>query len=265
MRFDLLIKGGTVIDPVNGRNEPLDVAVNRDRIAAVDRDIPSDAAFVTLDATDRYVTPGLIDMHAHVYRGVTYTGIDADAVASHSGVTTWIDAGSAGAMNLQGLREFIADRAVVRILAFMNISCMGLIGPDFELRVLDYCDTEIFRRVADLHRDFVIGVKVRIHKENVGENGIEPLRRARKAADECDLPLMVHIATSPPGIDEILDYLREGDILTQVIEDLVDAGRARRDVDHQRQVAFVRRLPCPAERFDAVLPDVLLVDANLDA
>lgn len=214
MRFDLLVKGGTVVDPANDRNEPLDVAVIRDRIAAVDRSIPSDAAFITVDAGGRYVTPGLIDMHTHVYRGVTYTGIDADAVASRSGVTTWIDAGSAGAMNIQGLREFIADRATVTILAFMNISCMGLIGPDYELHVIDYCDTDIFRRVVDRHRDFVVGVKVRIHKENVGANGIEPLRRARQAADDCELPLMVHIATSPPSIDAILEFLGKGDVLT---------------------------------------------------
>lgn len=214
MRFDLLVKGGMVVDPANGRYGSLDVAVNRTRIAAVDQGIPEEAAFVVIDATGGYVTPGLLDMHAHVYRGVTYTGVDPDTVASHSGVTTWIDAGSAGAMNLAGLREFVADRARVRVLAFMNIACVGLIGPDYELRVLDYCDTEIFRRVVDLNRDFVVGVKVRIHDANVGSNGIEPLRRARAAADECELPLMVHIATGPPDIDEVLEYLREGDILT---------------------------------------------------
>jgi len=157
MRFDLLIKGGTVIDPANGRHGRLE-----------------DAAFVVIDAADQYVTPGLVDLHAHVYRGVTYTGIDPDTVGSRSGVTTWIDAGSAGAMNLAGLREYVADRSRVRVLAFMNIACTGLIGPDYELRVLDYCDTEIFRRVVDLNRDFVIGVKVRIHDANVGANGIEP-------------------------------------------------------------------------------------------
>jgi dihydroorotase len=214
MRFDLLVKGGTVVDPANNRHELLDVAVNRNRIAAVDHGIPAESAFVVVDAGGAYVTPGLVDLHAHVYRGVTYTGIDPDTVASRSGVTTWIDAGSAGAMNLAGLREYVADRARVHVLAFMNICCIGLIGPDYELRVLDYCDTEIFRRVVDLNRDFVVGVKVRIHDANVGPNGIEALRRARAAADECELPLMVHIATGPPEIDEVLEHLQEGDILT---------------------------------------------------
>lgn len=228
MKFDLLIRGGTVIDPANGRNGPLDVAVKRNCIAAVAPAIPRESAFATIDAGGQYVTPGLIDMHAHVYRGVTYTGIDADAVASRTGVTTWIDAGSAGAMNLQGLREYIAERSAVRILAFMNISCLGLIGPDFELRVIDLCDPDIFRRVADRNRDFVIGVKVRIHDANVGDNGIEPLRRARRAADMCELPLMVHIATGPPEIDEVLGYLHEGDILTHCF-----TGLSHRIVDEE--------------------------------
>jgi dihydroorotase len=228
MRFDLLIKGGTVVDPANGRKEPLDVAVNRNRIAAVDRDIPAEAAFVVIDARGEYVTPGLVDLHSHVYRGVTYTGIDPDTVASRTGVTTWIDAGSAGAVNLAGLREYVADTAGVRVLAFMNIACVGLIGPDYELRVLDYCDTEIFRRVVDLNRDFVLGVKVRIHDANVGSNGVEPLRRARIAADECELPLMVHIATGPPEIDEVLEHLKEGDILTHCF-----TGLSHRVTDNQ--------------------------------
>jgi dihydroorotase len=240
MKFDLLIKGGTVIDPANGRNQRLDVAVNRDRIAAVEPEIPADSAFTLIDASDHYVTPGLVDLHSHVYRGVTYTGIDADAVASRSGVTTWIDAGSAGAMNIQGLREYIVERTVLKIFAFMNISCIGLIGPDYELNILDYCDTEIFRRVLDLNRDFVVGVKVRMHKENLGGNGIEPLRRARQAADECGLPMMVHIATSPPDIDEILGYLHEGDILTHCFTGLshrilADDGTLRECAERARE------------------------------
>jgi len=277
MRFDLLIKGGTVIDPANGRHGRLDVAVNRNRIAAVDPDIPEDAAFVVIDAADQYVTPGLVDLHAHVYRGVTYTGIDPDTVGSRSGVTTWIDAGSAGAMNLAGLREYVADRSRVRVLAFMNIACTGLIGPDYELRVLDYCDTEIFRRVVDLNRDFVIGVKVRIHDANVGTNGIEPLRRARKAADECELPLMVHVATGPPEIDEVLEHLREGDILTHCFTGLShriteDGGTLREAARRARDRGVVFDIGHGAGSFSfevaeqlvsaEILPDVISTDIH---
>ena len=104
MRFDLLIRGGEVVDPGGGREGRLDVAIRRGRIAAVDHGIPADAAAEVIDAGGRHVTPGLVDLHTHVYRGVTFWGIDADAVAWRTGVTTFLDAGSAGAFTLQGFR-----------------------------------------------------------------------------------------------------------------------------------------------------------------
>src|SRR5262249_4863392 len=104
MRFDVLIRGGEVVDPGGGDEGRLDVAISRGRIAAVDREIPADAAFRVVDATGQIVTPGLVDLHAHVFHKVTYWGIDPDPVASASGVTTWNDAGSAGALTLPGLR-----------------------------------------------------------------------------------------------------------------------------------------------------------------
>ena len=124
MRFDLLIRGGEVVDPGGGREGNLDVAVTRGKIAAVDHDIPDNAAFAVIDAAGQYVMPGLVDLHTHVFRKVTYWGVDPDPVASRSGVTTWNDAGSAGAITLPGLREFIVERARVRITAFLNISNM---------------------------------------------------------------------------------------------------------------------------------------------
>ena len=102
MRFDLLIRGGDVVDPGGGHEGRLDVAVTRGRVAAVDHDIPADAAFHVIDAAGQIVTPGLIDLHTHVFHKVTYWGIDPDPVASTSGVTTWNDAGSAGALTLPG-------------------------------------------------------------------------------------------------------------------------------------------------------------------
>jgi dihydroorotase len=214
MRFDLLIKGGELVDPGGGRVGRFDVAVRRGRVAAVDADIGTDAAFDVLDATGLVVTPGLVDLHTHVYRGVTYWGVEADAVASRTGVTTWLDVGSAGAMNVEGLRELIVRRSQVRILALMNISYLGLTMPDFELTNLAFCDVDIFRRLTDLNRDLVIGVKVRMGASTVGSSGLEPLRRALRAGEECELPVMVHIATSPPAIDDVLDLLRPGDIVT---------------------------------------------------
>lgn len=214
MRFDLLIRGGEVIDPAGENEGRLDVAVSRGRIAAVDRDIPADSAFRVIDAEGQLVTAGLVDLHAHVFHKVTYWGIDPDPVASCSGVTTWNDAGSAGALTLDGLREFVADRARVRITAFLNISNIGLVGDNHECANLAYLDVDLLRRLVDENRDFVRGVKVRMGTPTVGENGLEPLLRARRAADECELPLMVHIAFGPPAIEDVIAQLRPGDILT---------------------------------------------------
>ena len=213
MRFDLLIRGGEVIDP-DGRSGRLDLAISRGLIAAVDTDISPDSAFTVIDASGQIVTPGLIDMHSHVFRGIGYWGVNADVVASTSGVTTWLDVGSAGAMTLHGFREFIAEQTTVRVLALLNISYLGLIGPDFELTNLEYCDVDIFERIANLNRDLVLGVKVRMGDTTVGPNGLKPMRLALEAAERCELPLMVHIADGPPSIDEVLDLMRGGDILT---------------------------------------------------
>ena len=214
MRFDLLIKGGHTIDDAAGLSGRNDVAIRRDRIAAVAPDIPEGTAFRTIDATGLYVTPGLIDLHTHVYHGATFWGIEADAIAARSGVTSWIDVGSAGALTLEGLRRFIIQPAKARISAFLNISYIGLAGHDFELANLAYCDVDLFEIVANLNRDVLHGVKVRMGATTCGANGIEPMRRAVAAAERCDFPVMVHIAVPPPSIHEILALLRPGDIIT---------------------------------------------------
>jgi len=214
MQFDLLVKGGEVVDPGSGRRGALDVAVSRNRIAAVDPNIPASAAARVIDAAGKIVTPGLVDLHSHVFHGCSYWGVRPDPVASRSGVTTWIDAGSAGAMTLDGFREYIVKPARARIYAFLNISYIGLVGPDHELMNLNYCDIDVFKRIYDLNRDLVVGVKVRMMSSTVGEQGVKPLERARQAADECAVPMMMHIGYAPPSIDECLPFLKKGDILT---------------------------------------------------
>ena len=214
MRFDLLIKGGEVIDPAAGYSGPMDVAIKRNRIAAVDRAIPAESAFRVVDAAGQYVTPGLVDLHTHVYCGVTYWGIRADPVAARSGVTTWLDAGSAGALNFPGFREYIVRPATARIYALLNISAIGLTAYTGELANLDYCDVDLCCKLVDRHRDLVLGIKARVDRYTTGANGIEPLRRAREAADRCELPLMVHINIGPPSVEAVLELLRPGDILT---------------------------------------------------
>ncbi|MGH2353219.1 MAG: amidohydrolase/deacetylase family metallohydrolase [Chloroflexota bacterium] len=240
MKFDLLIKGGEVIDPAAGYSGPMDVAINRNRIAAVDGQIPAEAAFRVIDATGQIVTPGLVDLHTHVYAGATYWGVKADPVAARSGVTTWADAGSAGAMSLPAFREFIVHPARVRIYAFLNISTIGLTAATYELATLPYCDVELCTRLTNLNRDLVRGVKVRMGSPTVGENGLEPMRRAVQAAEVVELPLMVHIGHGPPPVGEVLALMRPGDILThsftgasmKIVDDqgrLLDAARRALD------------------------------------
>jgi dihydroorotase len=240
VRCDLLIRNGHVLDPAAGYDGRLDVAVTRGRVAAVDADLPDEGAARIVDASERLVLPGLVDLHTHVFHGFTFWGVDPDPIATRTGVTTWNDAGSPGAMTIEGFRRHIVDEAQVRITTHVNIACIGLVGENYETANLEYCDVEILRRAVDRHRDLVTGVKVRIGTPTVGDTGVESLRRAIAAAEACDLPVMVHIAMAPPAVDEVLDLLRPGDVCTHAFTGLTmrlvdDEGRlheaARRAID----------------------------------
>jgi len=200
MTWDLLLTGA----------EPGDVAVHHGVIAAIGPDLPRDAHRV-VDVTGRLVTPGLIDAHTHV--GPGYWGIDPDPIAWYSGVTTWVDAGSAGAYTVAGLRR-VAETTSVRVRALLNISAVGLAGRTGESRDLANCDVPLAIDAIQAHRDLFHGVKVRIDAETVGANGVEPLRRGLAAAEACGVPVMVHIGTAPPALDDVLDLLRPGDLVT---------------------------------------------------
>lgn len=232
MHFDLLIKQGTVIDP--GGNHPdapdgrLDIAINRNRVAAVDRDIPVESARRVIDATGQIVTPGLVDLHTHVYHGVTYWGIHADPVAARTGVTTWLDVGSAGAYNFPGFREFIVKPATARIYALLNISTIGLTASTWELANLNYLDVGLCAKLIDLNPDLLLGVKVRIDANTTSGTGVEGLRRGIEAAEACQVPLMVHIGNGPPSLAEVLALLRPGDIITHCFR-----GGTERIIDDQ--------------------------------
>src|SRR5579871_4349406 len=162
MHFDLLIKGGELIDPGANHHGLLDVAVNEGRVAAVDRDIPTESAAQVIDAAGQIVTPGLVDLHTHVYWGATYWGIEPDPVAARTGVTAWVDAGSAGAHNFPGFRRYIVEAYRSRVLGFLNISVIGLTTRTYELANLDYCDLAIGRRIVEANRDVIVGIKARV-------------------------------------------------------------------------------------------------------
>ena len=205
MTYDLLLTGGDVLGA--GR---ADLAVRDGLIAAVGPGLTGVARTV-VDVAGLLVTPGLVDLHTHV--GPGYWGIDPDPVAWRSGVTTWVDAGSAGAYTVDGLRRVVAGTPL-RVPALLNISAVGLAGRTGEGRDLGNCDTALAVDTVQAHRDLIRGLKVRIDRETVGANGVEPLRRGLAAADACGVPVMVHIGTAPPALDEVLGLLRPGDIVT---------------------------------------------------
>lgn len=200
MTYDLLLAGG----------DPFDVAVTAGVIAETGPSLPRDA-HVMVDVSGHLITPGLIDLHTHV--GPGYWGIAPDPIAWHTGVTTWVDAGSAGAYTLDSLRRTAATSAV-RVPALLNIAAPGLAGRTGESRDLTNCDVPLAIDTVQRHRDLIHGVKVRIDRDTVGDNGVEPLRRALAVGEACGVPVMVHIGTTPPPLDEVLELLRPGDIVT---------------------------------------------------
>ena len=236
--YDLIIHGGEVIDPAADRYGRHDVAVREGRIAAIAPDLPAADAARVVDAHGQYVTPGLIDLHTHCYWGATYWGIDADPVAARTGVTTWVDAGSAGAYSFPGFRRYAVEGSRARILAFLNIATIGLIARTYELGTLDYCDVDLGATIVEANRDVIVGIKARIDRDTTRGTGLEPLRRARQLADRVALPLMVHIGQAPPPLREIAALLRPGDILTHCC-----TGHENRLVDADGAVhPYIRRL-----------------------
>jgi len=229
MRFDLLIKGGDVVDPGASLQGRMDVAIVRDRVAAVDREIPADAAFRVIDASGLLVTPGLIDLHTHVYAGATYWGVKPDPVAARSGATAVADAGSVGAMTFPAFRDWIVAPSRSRVFSFLNISYIGLAPDTHELAVLKWSDVDLCVRTANANRDVVRGIKVRMG-HTVEPHGLEPMRRALQAAEQTELPLMTHIGYGPPDVAEVLDLMRPGDLLTHCF-----TGATMKIVDEQHR------------------------------
>jgi dihydroorotase len=223
MMIDLLLAGGRVVDVGGGHVGHFDVAVKGGRIAAVGPSLPYDSARKVLDVTGLLVTPGLVDLHTHVHPGATYWGIHPDTVAWHTGVTTWVDAGSAGAWGIDALRAAVAAYRV-RVPVLLHISALGLTGQTGESIDLARVDTGAALDAISRHPDLVVGVKVRIDRETVGANGVRPLERALAVARAADLPVMAHVADAPPGPDDVLPLLRPGDILTHCASGVAATG-----------------------------------------
>lgn len=212
--YDTIIAGGEVVDPGSGLEGQMDVAIRDGRVVDVAPNLDRSQAREVIDASGTIVTPGLIDLHTHVYWGATYWGIEADPVAARTGVTTWLDVGTSGAYSWPAFRRFLIEPSRARIFALLNLSSIGLIAPTWEFANIDYCNVDLAEMVIEANSDLILGVKARIDSSTTRGVGIRPLEMARELADRVGLPLMVHIGYGPPTIDDVANLLRPGDILT---------------------------------------------------
>ncbi|GAB3843706.1 amidohydrolase/deacetylase family metallohydrolase [Dactylosporangium cerinum] len=237
MSYDLLLAGGDVIDAGGGPAGRLDVAVRDGRVAAVGAGLPHADAREVVDVSGKLVVPGLIDLHTHVHPAATYWGIAPDPVAWYTGVTTWVDAGSAGAYTLDALRAAAAGFRV-RVPVLLNISAVGLTGATGESRDLANCDVDLAIATIVANRDLVAGVKVRMDRHTVGRHGLEPLRRAVEVAGATGVPVMVHVGVAPPTVDAMLPLLRAGDILTHCASGIAEGVVGRGGVEPALREAY---------------------------
>lgn len=219
--YDLLLRGGTLIDAAQGytdRNDTHHVAIQDGRIASIAPSIPTEEATKTVDIPGKIVTPGLIDLHTHVFDGIASNGVNPDLGGVRAGVTTLVDAGSSGSATFGGFPRHIIPNSHTEILPFLHIAQTGLATtPDIITEgSIDYEGT---LRVLDQHRGLIRGIKARMVSPALEIFGMEMPRIAKRAANEFGLQLMVHIGDTEKRYDgnvirELLPILEEGDIVT---------------------------------------------------
>jgi len=207
--YDLIIKGGRVIDPSMGLDATRDVAILGGRIAAVDASITTDAA-ATIDARGKIVTAGLIDIHTHAGRGK-----EGPPMCLQDGVTGWIDAGSGGADNIDAVAA-IARGAPQIGRCLVNIARTGVVTPTGELHDINAANVAMARAAVERNLDVVVGVKARLSENVAGPNDLEALRRAQEVATSFNLPVMIHIGQNYSPLRSLLALLKRGDIITHI-------------------------------------------------
>lgn len=218
MKFDVLIRGGEVIDPSQGLRGKLDVAVSGKRIASIAPNLPVGEARHVIDASDRMVLPGLIDLHVHAYRDHTTLGLDPEPMCSAGGVTTMLDTGSAGSHNFAGFLRDVITPAKTEVLALCNLSAIGLTTFNRTGELLDRSLADRDGAIATIreHPNILIGVKIRAssHLIGTGQSGWDNFMDAVAVARETSTMLMVHIGDTPMSVPEILEHMQPGDCIT---------------------------------------------------
>jgi len=220
---NFLLKGGRLLDPAAGRDGLFDVRVRDGVIDAIGTNLPVDGITV-IDVEDLLVTPGLIDVHLHLMKGLGAFGADPDIFGVGSGATTVVDAGSAGHTLLNVFRNYVTNNAKTRVLNYINLSTLGgVTGPGYGIladpRLID---EEKIEKAVEANRDIIVGIKIMATGGALGAQGLKPLERARKLGDSLKLPLLVHVGeswtkdTAPVHVGDVLKYLRPGDIVTHM-------------------------------------------------
>lgn len=211
--YDLVLAGGTVLDPASGRNERADVAISGTTIAAIGPDLAAGAAQV-VDCTGSTVTPGLVEGHSHIFQYVSKVGAPAEEAHLRRGVVAVADAGTAGASTFPAFRKLVVEGNPHRIVNFLNVSVLGLIDFRFgELMNPETLVVDDALAVAEENPDVVRGFKIRLSEDVVGTNWESLLKKSIALADQAGLPLMVHIGETSEPLPIVLDYLRAGDIV----------------------------------------------------
>jgi dihydroorotase len=245
MTYDLILRGGRVIDPSQRLDAVTDVAFAGGKVARLGAKLEAGPGTDVRDVTGSIVSPGLIDLHTHVYWGGTSLGIDAEEFCRTSGVTTSVDTGSAGPGNFAGFRKHVIEPSQVRILAYLHVSHAGIfgfsdrvmVGESGDLRLMNPIDAV---EVANANRDVIVGIKVRVGLHASGTSGAVPLRIALEVADAVGMPLMAHIDHPPPSYEEVIEMLRPGDVLTHAFRPFPNSpathqGTVKREVLEARK------------------------------
>jgi dihydroorotase len=230
-KFDLVIRGGEVLDPSQSLRAKRDIGIRWGLVEAIQESIPPESALKSIDAAGKLVLPGLVDLHCHVYPYGSAIGIPADELVQFQGTTTVVSAGDAGVNNLAGLRRFIVAQTRTRMYAFLHIANNGLSAfPIAELYNIDNAQVEACAMALAENPDFLIGVKVRMSENVIFKHGLEPLKRGIQACEMCGWParMMVHIGgvETKELMSDILDLLRPGDVLTHCYSGLPNMAGA---------------------------------------
>jgi dihydroorotase len=243
--FDLILARGAVLNPASGLKQELDVGIAGECITALASKLPRENAKKVLDVRGCYVTPGLIDFHVHSYWGVNPYGFNADPICLASGVTTAVDAGSAGPVNFLGFKKLVHEPSRTRMLAFVALAQHGVLNDPGELENLKFADPDGAAQNVSDAPNVGVGIKVRLHRKAVGDHGREALRMAVRTGEACKAPVMVHIGNTGISMEEIVDTLRPGDVVThcytpQKPSIVNDNGQLRDAVRkaHERGVVF---------------------------